>query len=131
MAISKRRNKILGIAFILALSRHAVASQQYEENYGHKSYSGGSHRGSGLITKCNAPGTGGYFISKDKYSYTGAATACIALGGFLADLSNQNFLLASDLVLTCAGPNQRAWIGYLLHLFINNKIKLSNISINQ
>jgi hypothetical protein len=69
------------------------------------------NHGSGLITRCDAPGTGGYFISRDKFPYSSATSACNALGGYLADLSSQNFLLASDLVLTCAGPSKRAWIG--------------------
>lgn len=110
----KRRDKFLGIALIIALSSgHALAYQEYEPQQSDSHHQGGGrpYRGSGLITRCEAPGTGGFFISKDKYPYVGAAAACTALGGSLADISNQNFLLASDLVLTCAGPNQRAWVG--------------------
>ncbi|KAL9555773.1 hypothetical protein MBANPS3_002212 [Mucor bainieri] len=115
MTMSKRRDKFLGIALIIALSSGSGLAYQEFEVPQHQSYShnqgGKSYRGSGLITRCEAPGTGGFFISKDKYPYAGAASACTALGGSLADITNQNFLLASDLVLTCAGPNQRAWVG--------------------
>ncbi|KAL7329482.1 hypothetical protein PS15p_207574 [Mucor circinelloides] len=110
--MSRRRDKFLGIALIIALlSGRALAYQEFDQHQSYSHNDGGSYRGSGLITRCEAPGTGGFFISKDKYPYAGAAAACTALGGSLADISNQNFLLASDLVLTCAGPNQRAWIG--------------------
>jgi len=115
--MSRRRDKFLGIALIIALSSgRTLAYQEFDQHQSYSHNDGGLYRGSGLITRCEAPGTGGFFISKDKYPYTGAAAACTALGGSLADISNQNFLLASDLVLTCAGPNQRAWIGYVLHL---------------
>ena len=115
--MSRRRDKFLGIALIIALlSGRALAYQEFGQHQSYSHNDGGSYRGSGLITRCEAPGTGGFFVSKDKYPYAGAAAACTALGGSLADISNQNFLLASDLVLTCAGPNQRAWIGYVIHL---------------
>ncbi|KAI8048145.1 uncharacterized protein B0P05DRAFT_564683 [Gilbertella persicaria] len=63
-------------------------------------------RGTGLITRCEAPGTNGYFVSRDKFPYSSAESACHALGGYLADLSDQNFLIASDFVFSCAGPNK-------------------------
>lgn len=113
MTMPKRRGQFLGVVLTIALSSsHVLAYQEFEPRQSYSPNEGGrSYRGSGLITRCEAPGTGGFFISKDKYPYAGAAAACTALGGSLADISNQNFLLASDLVLTCAGPNQRAWVG--------------------
>ncbi|KAI8878219.1 hypothetical protein K501DRAFT_305148 [Backusella circina FSU 941] len=65
----------------------------------------------GLITECEYPGTKGLFISRHKYSYQNATSTCQKLGGSLVDLSNQNILLASDLLLTCSGPNSKAWVG--------------------
>lgn len=106
-----KRNKIVGIAAFLALN---VASAYKDQNYG-----------SGAITRCEYPGTGGYFISKDKYPYSGAVDACKALGGSLADLGGENFLHASDIVLSCTGPNQRAWIGYVFFfLYLKSKALL-------
>jgi hypothetical protein len=93
-------DQILAPESFVSYASYANSNQQQPTRYG-----------SGLITRCDPPGTGGYFISRDKYPYSEATTACKALGGYLADLSNQNFLLASDIVLTCAGPNKRAWIG--------------------
>jgi hypothetical protein len=65
----------------------------------------------GLSTECEYPGTSGIFISRNEYSYQNATSTCQKLGGSLVDLTNENILLASDLLLTCAGPNSRAWIG--------------------
>lgn len=121
MAKIKRHNLVLGVTLVAAVT--LVTANIDEPSYIQSDIAGEHHEierwdthnfkthGSGLITRCEPPGTGGYFISKDKYSYAGAFTACKALGGSLADLSRTNFLLASDLVLSCAGPNKRAWIG--------------------
>ncbi|KAG2198601.1 hypothetical protein INT47_001048, partial [Mucor saturninus] len=121
MAKIKRHNLVLGVTLVAAVT--LVTANIDEPSYIQSDFASEHHEierwdtqnfkkhGSGLITRCEPPGTGGYFISKDKYSYAGAFTACKALGGSLADLSRTNFLLASDLVLSCAGPNKRAWIG--------------------
>lgn len=105
MARTKRRNRLLKVATItVLLVQTASPYKDYDGQYGINS--------GGLITSCRYPGTQGYFVTEEKYPYSAASDACSSFGGSLADLSNQNFLLASDLVLTCVGPNQRAWIGY-------------------
>jgi hypothetical protein len=60
--------------------------------------------------KCDAPGTNGLFIVKDQSPYANATAACAANGGSLADLTNNNFASASDIISTCANSN-RTWIG--------------------
>lgn len=130
MAKIKRHNLVLGVTLVATFT--LVTASTDEPSYIQSNLFSDHHEnerwdiqnlknhGSGLITRCEPPGTGGYFISKDKYPYAGASTACKALGGYLADLSNTNFLLASDLVLTCAGPNKRAWIRYI-RVYLKNK----------
>lgn len=109
------RNKLLTIAAIIAaLVDVSAAHSPPNENHN-------THYGSGAITRCEYPGTSGYFISKDKYPYSGAAAACTALGGSLADINADNFLHASDIVLSCTGPNQRAWIGYVFKICLQEK----------
>lgn len=104
MAGKDRHNKILELSIVasLLLSRvtafHDTIEQQKQPN-------------GGVITQCGYPGTAGYFISNDRVPYSEAENACKALGGFLADVSNENFLLITDVLTTCAGPNKNAWIG--------------------
>lgn len=62
------------------------------------------------VWECDAPGTEGYFISNNAVTYDGAADACVASNGYLADITNQNFLFSTDLVRKCVGDNQNAWI---------------------
>jgi hypothetical protein len=71
---------------------------------------GGSQR-SGIIEQCQFPGVDGLFITNEKYHYSNASLACESYGGSLADITNQNYLLGADMVLTCIGPNNKAWIG--------------------
>lgn len=104
MAKIKRHDLTLGITLLATLLRVVAAQQEEHSDVQH------SKHGSGLVTRCDHPGTGGYFITKDTHSYSGAADACSAKGGYLADLSHVNFLLATDMVISCAGPNQKAWI---------------------
>lgn len=112
MATIKRRNKLLNIATISTLIVQTYAtSSSYDGHY--SSYIDSQRYANGLITSCEYPGTHGYFILNENHPYSNAANACASFGGSLADLDNNNFLLASDLVLTCAGPNKRAWIGYV------------------
>ena len=63
-----------------------------------------------LIWECDAPGTGGFYLSDNDVSFDDAADACAEHGGVLADLSNANFLFASDMVRNCIGENENAWI---------------------
>lgn len=114
MAKIKRYNFTLGITLLVTL----LIVSAHQEVESHSSVNASEHLkaqnvetfGSGLITRCEHPGTGGFFISKDAFPYSSASIACAAQGGYLADLSAKNFLLASDIVLTCNGPNKRAWI---------------------
>lgn len=39
-----------------------------------------------------------------------AAAACGSSGGILTDITNQNFLFATDMILNCVGENENAWI---------------------
>ena len=132
-AVNAQEQQSQPLSQSLQQEEHADFSQQWANPEQQRQYGGGSGQpyfpngqpyspnvqqytpspGSGLITRCEAPGTGGFFISKDRFPYAGSEAACKALGGSLADLNNQNFLLASDIVLSCAGPNKKAWIGYV------------------
>lgn len=60
--------------------------------------------------ECDSPGTDGLFITDDAIKFGDAAAACAKHNGVLADITNQNFLLATDMVLNCVGENQNAWI---------------------
>lgn len=102
MAGKDRHSKIVGLSIVATflLSRVTAFEDAYDET-----------QSEGVITQCDNPGTGGYFISSDRYPYSEAESACTALGGYLADISNENFLLVTDLLTTCAGPNKKAWIG--------------------
>lgn len=62
------------------------------------------------VWECDAPGTQGFFISDEPVSFQDAPTSCAKHGGVLADIDNQNFLLATDMILNCVGQNQNAWI---------------------
>lgn len=114
MAKIKCQNFTLGITLLVAL----LIVSAHQEVESHSSIDASEHLeaqnvktfGSGLITRCEYPGTGGLFISRDAFSYSSASLACAAQRGYLADLSAKNFLLASDIILTCNGPNTRAWI---------------------
>lgn len=131
MAKIKRQNLTLGITLLVTLL--IVSAHQQVES--HSSIDASEQLkaqnvktfGSGLITRCEHPGTGGFFISRDAFPYSRASIACAAQGGYLADLSARNFLLASDIVLTCNGPNNRAWIRYAPFFFKKNScILLTN-----
>ncbi|CEP14893.1 hypothetical protein [Parasitella parasitica] len=62
------------------------------------------------VWECDAPGTEGFFISENEVHFEHAAAACANSGGILADITNQNFLFASDIILNCVGENENAWI---------------------
>ncbi|KAI8878426.1 hypothetical protein K501DRAFT_277524 [Backusella circina FSU 941] len=72
---------------------------------------GGAVQRTGVIEQCEYPGVDGLFITNEKYAYANASLACESYGGSLADITNQNYLLGADMVLTCIGPNNKAWIG--------------------
>lgn len=105
MAKENRHNKILRLSLVAVF--YLSFADAHQDGYNQKD----NGNPGGIITRCDAPGTNGYFVSRDKYPYSGAAAACKALGGSLADLSNQSFLFGADMLLTCAGPNTKAWIG--------------------
>lgn len=102
MAGKDRHNKMLGLSIVasLLLSRVTAFDDAFEQQ-----------QAEGVITQCDYPGTAGYFISNDRVPYSEAENTCADLGGYLADVSNENFLLITDVLTTCAGPNKNAWIG--------------------
>ncbi|KAF1799209.1 hypothetical protein V8B55DRAFT_1387399 [Mucor lusitanicus] len=70
----------------------------------------GQMLGTPEVWECDAPGTEGFFISENEVHFEHAAAACASSGGILADITNQNFLFATDMILNCVGENENAWI---------------------
>ncbi|KAI8992695.1 hypothetical protein BDB01DRAFT_779324 [Pilobolus umbonatus] len=117
----RKHSKLLGICLWIVYALSFIAANQddgidsadnqldMEKRHTLQTNSNQQSRYRGIITQCGPPGTDGYFISTEYYSRMDAEKGCFDLGGYLVDLSTENFLLASDLILTCLGPHRKAW----------------------
>lgn len=96
----------------------------------------GQMLGTPEVWECDAPGTEGFFISENEVHFEHAAAACASSGGILADITNQNFLFATDMILNCVGENENAWIRYVYIMMNHMKsllifVKLLGLQSNQ